>query len=145
MSTNKSIIVASLVFLSGCVSQFKDYEGTAARATLANICQREGFITSEQFSYYASFQLSEYPRNYAVDFNMLNSMYLSKVEESKNHNFKNPSDQEKLRISCAQVATVAERVKPSGYQQQNAPGYQYTPPQTTNCFTTYGYTRCTTY
>jgi hypothetical protein len=46
-----------------------------------------------------------------------------------------------------QDAEFALKVKEleSSSQRQSAPGYQYTPPKTTNCMTTYGWTRCTTY
>lgn len=146
MIQNKfTLLIASACLLSGCATPFKDYEGTAKRVALANVCEREGFISYEAFSNYASFQFGEYARQWTVDEGKLKSMYLHEAERSANWKPRIQSETEQLRLSCGQIATVAQRVRPGGgAQQQSVPTYQYTPQQTTNCMTTYGWTRCTT-
>jgi len=137
------ILTASL--LSACATQFKDYEGTSKRVALANVCEREGLISKEAFSHYASFQFGEYARQYIVDEQKLRSMYFEEVERSANWKPTTLKDREEIRLHCAQIATVAARVRPGANSQQSqSSGYTYTPPKTTNCMTTYGWTRCTT-
>lgn len=141
-----SLISASLALLSGCASQFQDYEGTAQRVALANICEREGYLSYEAFSSYSSFQFGGYAHQWIVDQNKLNSMYLNEVQRSSSWKPSTQREQEELKMRCAEIATVAQRVSPNNAaQQQNSSSYQYTAPKTTNCMTTYGYTRCTTY
>lgn len=112
-----SLIVISN--LSGCA--FNDYEGTAQRTALANICEKEGFITYKEFSYYASFQFGEYAHQnmQKVDNSKLYSMYLEEVEKFKRYNLNSPVSRENLRTGCANIAVVAERVRPqNSYQAQ---------------------------
>lgn len=139
------IAIASACLLSACATPFRDYEGTANRVALANICEKEGLISNEAFSHYASFQFGEYPRQWIVDEGKLRSMYLSTIDRSGNWRPRTEREREEFRLNCAQIATVAQRVRPSASaQQQIAPTNTYTPPTTTNCMTTYGWTRCTT-
>ena len=141
-----SLISVSILSLSGCASQFQDYDGTAKRVALANICEREGYLSYEAFSSYSSFQFGGYAHQWIVDENKLNSMYLNEVQRASNWKPSTQREQEELKMRCAQIATVAQRVSPNNAaQQQNSSSYQYTAPKTTNCLTTYGYTRCTTY
>ncbi len=105
--------------MQGCA--FNDYEGTAQRAALANICEQEGFVSYREFAYYNSFQLGEYAHQnmQKVDDNKLNSMYLNEVEKFKRYNLKSPESRANLRTTCANVAVVAERVRPkNSYQGQ---------------------------
>lgn len=105
--------------MQGCA--FNDYEGTAQRAALANICEQEGFVSYREFAYYTSFQLGEYAHQnmQQVDDNKLNSMYLNEVEKFKRYNLKSPESRANLRTACANVAVVAERVRPkNSYQGQ---------------------------
>ncbi|WP_372739789.1 hypothetical protein [Neptunomonas sp.] len=124
------------------MSNFQDYKLTANRTALANVCERQGFITKDQFSYYATFQMNEYPEQWIVDKEKLQRMYFSKLEEIKKVDFEAAELQEELKLNCAKIAVAAERVKPNRNTQQ--PALQSTNPTTTNCFTTSGYTRCTT-
>lgn len=117
----KNVFAGTIValILSGCA--FNDYEGTAQRAALANICEQEGFISYKEFAYYTSFQLGEYAHQnmQQVDDNKLNSMYLSEVEKYKRYDLKSPISRGNLRTGCANVAVVAERVRPqNSYQAQ---------------------------
>lgn len=140
-----TLLIASACLLSGCATQFKDYEGTAKRVALANICERERFISYEAFSNYASFQFGEFAHQWTVDEEKLKSMYLHETEKYANWKPSIQSETEQLRLNCGQIASVAQRVRPgNGAKQQSEPAYQYTPPRTTNCMTTYGWTRCTT-
>lgn len=146
MKTHKYLIaLVSTSLLVACATPFKDYEGTAKRVAIANICEREGYVSNEAFSHYASFQMGEYPRQWIVDEQKLRTMYFSEVEKSADWKPRTQSEREQFRLMCAQVATVAERVRPNAStQQQRVPENSYTPPKTTNCLTTYGWTRCTT-
>jgi len=108
-----------VIFLSGCA--FSDYEGTAQRAALANICEQEGFISYKDFAYYTSFQMGEYAHQnmQQVDDNKLYSMYQNEVEKYNRYDLKSPMSRENLRTGCANIAVVAERVKPqNSYQSQ---------------------------
>lgn len=135
----------SACLLSACATPFKDYEGTSKRVALANICEKEGLISTQAFSNYASFQFGEYARQWIVDEQKLKSMYFEEVERSANWKPSTPKEKEEMRLYCGQIATVAERVRPgANAQQSQSTGYTYTPPKTTNCMTTYGWTRCTT-
>lgn len=110
------IIVSSL---SGCA--FNEYEGVTQRAALANVCEQEGLITSKEFAYYTSFILGQYPHQnmQQVDDSKLYSMYLNQVEIYNRYDRNSPQSREYLRTGCANVAVVAERVRPqNGYQDQ---------------------------
>lgn len=139
------LLFTCLTLLSGCATPFRDYEGTAQRVALANICEREGHISKEEFSNYASFQLGEYASQWTVDHAKLQSMYLTEMERTANWKPATMRESEQLRLNCAQVATVAQRVAPKS-SPLILPSNKdlYRPPQTTNCMTTYGWTRCTT-
>lgn len=134
------ISLSTVLLLSGCATEFRDYEGTSKRVALANVCEREGYITQEQFSYYSSFQMGSYAHQWIVDDNRLRSMYFQELNNLKKQDLKSAEAREYLKLYCGEIATVAARVKPGGTQQQTN---QYTPPKTTNCMTTYGWTHCT--
>jgi hypothetical protein len=108
----KLLLVLVTIMMAGCA--FTDYEGTASRAALANLCEKEGLITYQEFSYYTSFQLGEYAHqnNQTVDDNKLKSMYHEKVEDLGRYDWKSSRSQEQLRIECGNISTVAERVRP---------------------------------
>lgn len=145
MSNLKTILILTAgCLVAACATPFKDYEGTAQRTAIANLCEKEGYISSEAFSHYATFQMTEYPRQWIVDEQKLRSAYFAEVEKMSGWSI-SQSDREKIKLRCAEVATVAERVRPRSGGQQRVPEYNYTPPKTTNCLTTYGMTRCTTY
>lgn len=117
----KKIFTGTIVaiFLSGCA--FSDYEGTAKRAALANVCEQEGFISYKEFAYYTSFQMGEYAHQHMnqVDDNKLYSMYQEQVEKINRYDLKSPTNWEDLRTVCAHIAVVAERVRPqNSYQAQ---------------------------
>ena len=141
IKTKYAILSSIALLLSGCATEFTDYEGTSKRVALANVCQSEGYITQEQFSYYSSFQMNSYAHQWIVDDNKLRSMYFQEVENLKRHDLNSTESREQLKLYCAEIATVSARVQPGATQQQS---YQYTPPTSTNCMTTYGWTHCTT-
>lgn len=138
--------IACTTLISGCATPFRDYEGTANRVALANICEREGHISKEAFASYASFQFGEYASQWTVDRAQLQSMYLTEVERTAKWRPSTARETEQLRLNCAEISTVAMRVSPKARatQQEPAPIYKINPVQTTNCMTTYGWTRCTT-
>ncbi|MDX9963628.1 hypothetical protein [Desulfobacter postgatei] len=143
----KLVLSLTALFLLSSCTAFKDYEGTAQRAAIANICQQEGFISYEQFSYYVGFQFGEYAhQNFQkVDDNKLGSMYQAYVEELSRYNLKSDESRRNLHMQCAQILTVAERVKPTGTPQiLTKPNSDSDGPKTTRCFTTGGVTTCTT-
>lgn len=146
MTSNRLLLLlVSFTALSGCATPFQDYEGTSQRVALANICERQGHISKEAFASYASFQFGGYASQWTVDQARLQSMYLTEVERSANWKPGTIRESEQLRLNCAQIATVAQRVAPNSSPPQPAsPSNQYRPPQTTNCLTTNGWTRCTT-
>lgn len=135
-----AISLGTALLLSGCATEFRDYENTSKRVAFANVCESEGYITQEQFSYYSSFQMGSYAHQWIVDDNKLRSMYFQEVSNWKGKDLKSAEARENLKLYCAEVAAVAARVKPDGAQQQTD---QYTPPKTTNCRTVHGWTHCT--
>lgn len=146
MNNKLAYLLIGPILLTGCASRPFDYEGIAKRAAIASVCERERLITSGEFSSYTSFQLGEYAGQYSHDPSKLRSMYLDQVQESRKYTFNTDSDRDLLRMHCAEISTVAKRVAPNNNaaRQNSSPAYQYQPPTTTNCMTTYGWTRCTT-
>lgn len=137
------IVLASLA--AGCATNFNDYEGASQRAAVANICQRQGFITPDDFAHYSDLQIGWGPRQNMtiVDDAKLRNMYLERVDNLGRWEPRNPTELESFRLQCAHVSVVASRVRGNASQpSQSAPIYR--PPITTNCMTTYGWTRCTT-
>lgn len=136
-----------LLLLSGCaVREYQDYDGATSRAALANVCQRLGFISYEEFSHYINLQMGWGPRQTnTVNEELMRSMYLRKVEEARNWEPKAGSEREQLKMNCSQVAVVAARVRGQS-NQPIATEPTYIPRNTTtNCMTTYGWTRCNSY
>ncbi|HRH04466.1 MAG TPA: hypothetical protein PK702_01440 [Burkholderiaceae bacterium] len=144
--TSKALTTVFLIVLSaGCATNFNDYEGASQRAAVANICQKQGLISADDFAHYAELQMGWGARQNMtiVDDGKLRQMYLQKVETFGRWEPRDPSEFERFRLNCAQISVVASRVRGYATQPiQNAPSY--TPPITTNCMTTYGWTRCTT-
>lgn len=137
-------IIGSIA-LVGCATPFKDYDGTAKRVAIANLCEREKLISTSEFNSYASFQFGEYAhQNYQiVDMPVLEAKYVLELEQGTKW-LANASqfDRERLRLNCAEVATVAQRVAPG--RSSAAPQFIVPRATTTNCLTTQGWTRCTT-
>jgi hypothetical protein len=147
ISSKNTTLVAALAasLMTGCATQFNDYEGSAHRAAVANVCQKRGMITSDDFAHYSALQMGWGPRQNMtiVDDNKLQSMYLQKVEQFNRWGSLSPNDLERLRLQCADISVVSSRLR--GNSSANTPIIPtYTPPTTTNCMTTYGWTRCTT-
>lgn len=146
LKTSGSLSFFVIVLLTvGCATNFNDYEGASQRAAVANICQRQGLITANDFAHYAELQIGWGPRQNMtiVDDAKLRDMYLQKVERLVRWEPRNSAELEQFRLQCAHVSVVASRVRGAGSPpSQSAP--IYTPPITTNCTTTYGWTRCTT-
>lgn len=113
MVNSKKVLAAiSLISLSGCATEFKDYEGTAHRTALANICEQEGFISSSEFYNYSSFQMNGFPSQWIYDKQKLQQMYYDKVDLLKRYSYKDSRSREMLNLECGHIATVAERVRP---------------------------------
>jgi hypothetical protein len=134
----------SVFFLTGCATPFRDYDATANRAAIANLCEREKLISTQDFNSYVRFQFGEYAHQnmQIVDMPRLKTKYLNEFERgTKFLENASQSDRELLRLRCAQIPSSA-RVAPS----QSAAFPQYFPPipKTTNCMTTQGWTHCTT-
>jgi hypothetical protein len=133
------------VFIAGCASTPFDYEDTARRAAYASLCQREGLISQSEFSNYTSYQLVEFSNQYTHDRQRLQARYLDLLEQARRSSINTQRERDQVNMNCAQISTVAKRVDPNNAaQRQSTPAYQYKPPTTTNCMTTYGWTRCTT-
>ena len=135
------------LLLTGCISQLpeQEYQAIAYRTAAASICKSEGLISSDQFNHYATFQMQGYPSQFIYDSAKLNDLYRARMAQINSQPLSD-ADRSSLDLSCAEIATIAERVRPAGgaaaYRAPPAPLYV---PTTTNCLTTYGYTRCTSY
>lgn len=138
-------VLALGLLASGCATDFSDYEGATHRAALANLCEQRGLVSSDDFAHYSALQMGWGARQNMrrVDDQKMRSMYLQKVEQFSRWEPKTESDKQDLRMRCADITVVASRVKGvNSAPSQSFPAY--TPPKTTNCMTTYGWTRCTT-
>lgn len=138
-------ITLSASLIAGCATQFEDYEGSSLRAAVANICQQRGFITPDDFAHYSALQMGWGARQNMtiVDDAKLQSMYLQKVEQFSRWEPRSSTELERFRLRCADISVVASRVRGVGSNSiQSGPTYRA--PTTTNCMTTYGWTRCTT-
>ena len=135
----------SVLLMSGCATQFDDYEGSSTRAAVANACQQRELITSDDFAHYSALQMGWGARQNMtiVDDSKLKSMYLHKVAQFRRWEPRNSTELEEFKLRCADISVVASRVRGVGSNSsQSAPVYRA--PTTTNCMTTYGWTRCTT-
>lgn len=139
-----SALILSSVLLVACATPFNDYEGTAKRVAVANVCEREGMISSETFSYYSSFQFGEYAQQWETDNQRLQSMYFDELSRLENWKPQTSRDKEQLKLRCGEITTVAERIRPGNRAPAKSPEFTFKPPTTTNCYTTMGWTRCTT-
>lgn len=129
--------------IAACASpHFSDYEGTAQRVAFANLCEKEGYVSKEQFAAYADFQFGDYARQWTVDDAKLMAMYLQQVEVYKDWQPKTYLTREEVKISCAKIAMVAQRVSNPAPAQ---PMYPVVRPTTTNCVRIGTMTNCTTY
>lgn len=135
------------LLLTGCMSQLPeaDYQRLADKTAVASVCKREGLLDADQFNYFAAFQMQGYPSQFIYDSAKLNDLYRARMAQINSQPLSD-ADRSSLDLSCAEIATIAERVRPAGgaaaYRAPPAPLYV---PTTTNCLTTYGYTRCTSY
>jgi hypothetical protein len=138
------VAIISAALLAGCATPFRDYEGTAKRVAVANLCEREGMISSEAFSYYSSYQFGEYAQQWEVDKQRLQSMYFDELKRLEYWKPQTSMDKEQLKLRCGEITTVAQRVRPGNRAPTQQPEFIFKAPSTTNCFTTNGWTRCTT-
>jgi len=137
--------VSACLLLSGCVTQLPDneYQLIANRVSAASVCKREQLITADQFNNYASFQTQTYPGQFQYDAQKLGSVVESTMGLAASAPVTD-ADRAKVELVCANIATVADRVRPAGQPVYVPQAPVYTP-QTTNCITNYGYTTCSSY
>lgn len=137
----------SCLLLTGCISQLPEqqYQAIADRTALASICKSENLISQDQFNYYATFQMQGYPSQFSYDPAKLNNMFQARMAQVSTQTL-SATDRSNLDLGCAEIATVADRVSPAGNARAySAPSVPVYVPATTNCLTTYGYTRCSSY
>ncbi|WMJ00164.1 hypothetical protein RBU55_01010 [Pseudomonas chlororaphis subsp. aurantiaca] len=144
--TRIAITVASTLSLAGCVTQLpeSDYQNIATRVAQASICKREQLMSVDQFNHYVVFQTQGYPSQYLYDQAKLGNMVQASLAQA-GATVVGEADRPVMEMTCANLATVADRVgarvRHTGVEPQS-PVYT---PQTTNCITNYGYTTCSTY
>ncbi len=131
--------------VSGCAAPFTDldYRNTIGRVSIASICQREKLISNDDYNVYTAYQLSLGQQNrQSVDSNKMQQLYMDELRRLQTVSF-TPKEVDNLRPHCVNVGVVTHRIRQQGYQQQ-IPVWIPPPTTTTNCMTTYGWTRCTT-
>lgn len=140
------LLVSSLIV--GCASgplREDYYVDGSYRAAFANLCQKYGMVSNEDFGLYASFQMGEYPGQFgAVNKAKMESMYLSEVRRMDG--WAPPSESEKslLRVRCGEVSTVANNLRRSS--STPAPSIPFfRPPVNTSCYKIGTMTQCSTY
>lgn len=144
--TRIAITLASALALTGCVTQLpeSDYHHIATRVAQASICKREQLMSVNQFNHYVVFQTQGYPSQYLYDQAKLGNMVQASLAQA-GATVVGEADRPVMELTCADLATVADRVgarmQPSVVAPQN-PVYT---PKNTNCITNYGYTTCSTY
>lgn len=144
--TRIALTLASALALSGCITQLpeSDYQHIATRVAQASVCKREHLISVNQFNHYVVFQTQGYPSQYLYDQAKLGSMVQASLAQAGTI-VVGETDRPVMQMTCADLATVADRVgarmQPSVVPPQNP---MYTP-KNTNCITNYGYTTCSSY
>lgn len=140
------LLVSSLIV--GCASgplRESYYIDGSKRAAFANLCQKYGMVSNEDFGLYASFQMDEYPGQFGtVDKFKMESMYLSEVRRTEEFGAPSESDKSLLRVRCGQVSTVANNLRRSS--SAPAPSIPFfRPPVNTSCYKIGTMTQCSTY
>lgn len=136
-----TLILAAAV--AGCATPFTDleYRETISRVSMANICEREKLLKNDDYNVYTAYQLTLGEQNRRiVDTAKMQKLYLDDLERVRTLSFI-PAELDKIRPYCANIGVVAYRIRQQGTQQIPV----WVPRTiTTNCMTTYGWTRCTT-
>lgn len=138
----KLSLLASFVLLASCAAQeIKDYDGYAARAAVASVCEQRGLVSTADYAAYMDLQMGWGPRQFGtVNDERMQAIYRTKFNELSRIEIRSEADKQQFRVACANVTNAAANLR-AGSARQIAPAY--TPPITTNCVTTYGLTRCT--
>ena len=140
------LLVSSLIV--GCASgplRESYYIDGSKRAAFANLCQKHGMVSNEDFGLYASFQMGEYPEQFGnVEKFKMESMYLSEVRGIERWGEPNESDKSLLRVRCGEVSKVANNLRRSS--STPAPSIPFfRPPVHTSCYKIGTMTQCSTY
>ena len=130
--------------LAGCATRFTDldYSDTMSRVSMANLCQHQKLLNNDDYNVYTAYQLTLGQQNgRIVDTARMQKLYMDDLERVRTLRF-TPTELEKVRPYCVNIGMVAHRIR----QQSSQPMPVWTPQPTltTNCMTTYGWTRCTT-
>lgn len=143
----KIISFASLILLTGCATEFGGYKDVTMRAALANICEQEKYISTEDFARYVDFQLVSGPHQQAsiVDDNKMRRMYRENVTEYRRHlNGISEKDSQTLKDMCSEITVFS-----AGLKRKNSTSVQtipeYSAPKTTSCRTVQGWTHCSSF
>ena len=144
--TRIAITFASALLLTGCVTQLpeSDYYQIATRVAQASICKREQMMSVDQFNHYVVFQTQGYPSQYLYDQGKLGNMVQASLAQARTLEV-GDADRPVMEMTCADLATVADRVGARMQPTVVAPQSPIYTPQNTNCITNYGYTTCSTY
>lgn len=134
----------TLAMIAGCASPYTDFEygETISRVSVAGICEREKLLNNDDYNVYTAYQLSLGQQNRRiVDNGRMQKLYMDDLERIRTVKF-TPAELDKVRPYCVNVGVVAHRIRQQGTQQQSPVWVPST--VTSNCMTTYGWTRCTT-
>lgn len=144
--TRIAITLASALTLAGCVTQLpeSDYHHIATRVAQASICKREQLMSVNQFNHYVIFQTQGYPSQYLYDQAKLGNMVQASLVQAGAF-VVGDSDRSVMEMTCAELATVADRVGARIQTSVEVPQIPVYTPKYTNCITNYGYTNCSSY
>lgn len=139
--SKSALLFVCALFASCAAQEIKDYDGYAARAALASVCEQRGLVSTTDYAAYMDLQMGWGPRQFGtVNEEKMQAIYRTKVNELSRIEIRSESDKQQFRVACANVTNAAANLR-AGAGRQSSP--TYTAPITTNCVTTYGLTRCT--
>jgi hypothetical protein len=144
--TRIALTLAAALALTGCATQLpeSDYQTIATRVAQASICKREQLMTINQFNHYVVFQTQGYPSQYLYDQAKLNSMVQASLSKA-GATIVDEADRQIMEMTCANLASVADRVGAQMQPSVVAPQNPVYTPMNTHCITNYGYTTCSSY
>lgn len=144
--TRIAITLVSALALTGCVTQLpeSDYQFIATRVAQASICKREQMMSIDQFNHYVVFQTQGYPSQYLYDQTKLGNMVQASLMQAGAIEV-GETERPVMEMTCADLATVADRVGARMQPSAAVPQQPVYTPKTTNCITNYGYTTCSSY
>jgi len=89
----------------------REYELFSSTLSTAKICEREGLVTSQDFSFFLALHADAFMRNKGADKNRLDAMYASKVEQFANWKPTSSKEKEMLKLRCREMKAIVDNAR----------------------------------